>query len=81
MTSQNAISSSVVWNSALGGLSKFNFFLQNRGNQVFGACLGKQTFRLLALLQTEIIGVLATISVSVFASELCYRQNDKYNEF
>jgi hypothetical protein len=50
----------------------FNFFLQNRGYKVFGAVLIELTSRLLTSLGRKMIGVLAVVSIAVFAP--CQKQ-------
>jgi hypothetical protein len=56
-------------------LDVIDFFLQDRGYQVFRALLGKQALRLLTIRCMEVIGVLARIAVNVFASS--QQQNKK----
>jgi hypothetical protein len=50
------------------GLDVINFFLQDRGYQVFRALLGKQTFGFLALFRMEVVRVLALVAIAVFTS-------------
>ena len=74
MTSQNAMSSSVVWNRVRGGLSGFNFLLQDRGYKIFRAILRKLAVRFLATLCIKILWVLAEIPIPILATG----QQDKY---
>jgi len=69
ITSQKAISSSVVWNSARGGLRGFNFLLQYRCYEVIRTVLSKQTIRPLAALFRKVFRVLAEVSVTVFTTQ------------
>lgn len=82
ITSQKAMSSSVVWNRARGGLSGFNFFLQYRCNKVFGAILRKQAVRFLATLRGEVRRILTVVAVAILTSakhgncKSCHDENE-----
>lgn len=49
-------------------LLSIDVFLQDRGNKIFGALLGKQAFRFLAVLVVEVVRVLAWVSVNIVAA-------------
>jgi hypothetical protein len=49
-------------------LDVIDFFLQDGGYEILRTLLGKQAFRLLTLFSMEVIGVLAFVTIPVFAT-------------
>lgn len=81
ITSQKAISSSVVWNSARCRLSWFNFLLQDWGYKIFRTVLSELTVRLLATLCCEVLRVLAEVPIPVFTSSKATQNQQGQCEF
>jgi hypothetical protein len=82
MTSQKAISSSVVWKRARrGGCRLFNFLLQDRCYKILRTVLGKQAIGFLAALSAEVFRILTEIPVTIFTARYQYHQQGEVQQF